>query len=189
MIHNHISHSAFHPGWSQLDWEFIQINSKKVWAQDSPSPYPIGYSKGGWVVDTPFYLHGLLPVPSFISRGCVCAVFSLQSWGCLLSLTLCWPFYVSHLLALLVDDRTDDAKCYVKFAIDSLLLSLVEWSYLDTDMRKFESSQKDESRAWSADSSKAFRKRRAFYCHKDLCIYGQVRMVLLNFYWFWLVCL
>ena len=32
-------------------------------------------------------------------------------------------------------------------------------------MRKFESSQKDESRAQSADSSKAYRKRRAFCCH------------------------
>jgi len=31
-------------------------------------------------------------------------------------------------------------------------------------MRKFESSQKDESRVKSADSSKAYRKRRAFYC-------------------------
>jgi len=31
-------------------------------------------------------------------------------------------------------------------------------------MRKFESSQKDESRTQSADSSKAYRKRRAFYC-------------------------
>jgi len=31
-------------------------------------------------------------------------------------------------------------------------------------MRKFQSSQKDESRAQSADSSKAYRKRRAFYC-------------------------
>jgi len=49
-------------------------------------------------------------------------------------------------------------------------------------MRKFESSQKDESRARSADSSKAYRKRRAFYCHKDLCINGLVRMVLLKFY-------
>ena len=27
-----------------------------------PLPYPIGYSNGGWVVGTPFYLHGLLPV-------------------------------------------------------------------------------------------------------------------------------
>jgi len=31
-------------------------------------------------------------------------------------------------------------------------------------MRNFESSQKDESRAQSADSSKAYRKRRAFIC-------------------------
>jgi len=35
-------------------------------------------------------------------------------------------------------------------------------------MRKFESSQKDVSRAQSADSSKAYRKRRAFYCTKYL---------------------
>jgi len=32
-------------------------------------------------------------------------------------------------------------------------------------MRKFESSQKDECRAQSADSSKAYRKRRAFNCY------------------------
>ena len=38
--------------------------------------------------------------------------------------------------------------------IDSLLIT-VEWSYLNTDMRKFETSQKEESRAQSADSSKA----------------------------------
>jgi len=31
-------------------------------------------------------------------------------------------------------------------------------------MRKFELSQKDESRAQSADSSKAYRKRRNFNC-------------------------
>ena len=35
---------------------------------------------------------------------------------------------------------------------------------MNTDMRKFESSQKDESRAQLADSSKAYKKRRAFYC-------------------------
>jgi len=33
-------------------------------------------------------------------------------------------------------------------------------------MRKFEPSQKDESGTQSAGSSKAYRKRRAFYCHK-----------------------
>jgi len=31
-------------------------------------------------------------------------------------------------------------------------------------MHKFESSQKDESRAQLPDSSKTYRKRRAFYC-------------------------
>jgi len=33
-------------------------------------------------------------------------------------------------------------------------------------MRKFASSQKDESRAQSADSSKAYRKLRAYYCQQ-----------------------
>jgi len=37
-------------------------------------------------------------------------------------------------------------------------ISPVESSYLNTDMCKFESSQKDESRAQSADFSKANRK-------------------------------
>jgi len=42
-------------------------------------------------------------------------------------------------------------------------------------MRKFESLQKDESRAQSADSSKAYRKRRAFYCHNcSVHKYGRV---------------
>jgi len=52
---------------------------------------------------------------------------------------------------------------YLKFAIDSLPASPVEWSYLNTDMRKFESSQKSESKAQSADSSKAYRKPRALF--------------------------
>ena len=37
---------------------------------------------------------------------------------------------------------------------------------LNTDMGKFETSEKEESRAQSADSSKAYRKpSRAFNCH------------------------
>jgi len=35
-------------------------------------------------------------------------------------------------------------------------------------MRKFETSQKDEIRAQSADSSKAYRKRRAFLCCNEM---------------------
>jgi len=46
--------------------------------------------------------------------------------------------------------------------IDSLFISLVESSYVNMDMYKFELSQKDESRVQLADSSKAFRKPRAF---------------------------
>jgi len=45
----------------------------------------------------------------FFSNGWGCAVYSLQSWGCLLPLTLFRAFNVSHLLALLADDRTGDA--------------------------------------------------------------------------------
>jgi len=64
--------------------------------------------------------------------------------------------------------RTDYAQCYVKsisyqkFAYDSFLLSLVEWSYFNTHICKFESSQKDGSRAQLADSSKSYRKPRVF---------------------------
>jgi len=39
-----------------------------------------------------------------------------------------------------------------------VLVSQVKSSYLNTDTYKFESSQKDESRAQSADSSKAYRR-------------------------------
>ena len=40
----------------------------------------------------------------------------------------------------------------------------MEWSYLNTDMCKFESSPKGKSRTESDDSSKAYRKPRAFIC-------------------------
>ena len=46
--------------------------------------------------------------------------------------------------------------------IDSLLTSIVENTYLNRDMCKFESSQKDESRWQSTDSSKAYRNTSAF---------------------------
>jgi len=42
-----------------------------------------------------------------------------------------------------------------------LFVTFVESSYLNTDVRTFESSQKEESRAQSADSSKACSKPRA----------------------------
>jgi len=50
------------------------------------------------------------------------------------------------------------------FPIDSLITSTVENAYLGIDrlMCKFESSPKDESRAQSVDSSKAYGKSRAF---------------------------
>ena len=48
--------------------------------------------------------------------------------------------------------------------IDSLLTPIVESTYLNRDMCKFDSSQKDESRAQSPDSSKAYRNTSAFKC-------------------------
>jgi len=58
----------------------------------------------------------------------------------------------------------------IKSVIDSLLITPVEWSYLNTDVRKFETWQKEESRAQSADSSKAYRKpSRAFNCSRFAC--------------------
>jgi len=46
--------------------------------------------------------------------------------------------------------------------IDSLLTPIVESTYLNRDMCKFQSSQKDESRWQSTDSSKAYRNISAF---------------------------
>jgi len=48
--------------------------------------------------------------------------------------------------------------------IDSLLTPNVESTYLNRDMCKFVSSQKDESRWQSTDSSKAYRNTSAFKC-------------------------
>jgi len=48
--------------------------------------------------------------------------------------------------------------------IYSLFISHCGESCLNMDMRKFESSEKDESRAQSVDSSKAYSKPRAFDC-------------------------
>ena len=46
--------------------------------------------------------------------------------------------------------------------IDALLTPIVESTYLNRDMCKFESSQKDESRWQSTDCSKAYRNTSAF---------------------------
>jgi len=51
--------------------------------------------------------------------------------------------------------------------IDSLLTPIAESTYLNRDMCKFESSQKDESRWQSTDSSKAYRKTSAFTCFQQ----------------------
>ena len=58
---------------------------------------------------------------------------------------------------------------FKNIAIDSLLAFNVESTYLNTDISKFESSQKDESRAMSADSLKAYWKPKAINYRKDMC--------------------
>jgi len=45
-----------------------------------------------------------------------------------------------------------------------LLTPIVESTYLNRDMCQFESSQKDESRWQSTDTSKAYRNTSAFKC-------------------------
>jgi len=55
--------------------------------------------------------------------------------------------------------------------IDSLLTPIVESTYLNRDMCKFESSQKDESRWQSTDSLKAYRNTSAFKNHNILDIF------------------
>jgi len=61
--------------------------------------------------------------------------------------------------------------------ISSLLVSPVEWSYLNTDMRKFESLLKDESWGQSADTSKAYRKPWAFNCTQK---HNALALVIIN---------
>ena len=65
--------------------------------------------------------------------------------------------------------------------IDSLLTPIAKSTYLNRDMCKFESSQKDESRWQSTDSSKAYRNTSAFKCtlveYGTRCLYEDA-----NFY-------
>jgi len=51
--------------------------------------------------------------------------------------------------------------------IDSLLAPIIEGTYLNRDKCKFETSQKNESRWQSTDSSKAYRNTRAVKCNID----------------------
>ena len=63
----------------------------------------------------------------------------------------------------------DQQKVHCFLLIDSLLTPIVESTYLNTDMCKFESSQNDESRAQLAYFSKVYRKHNAFNWIK-LCL-------------------
>jgi len=92
---------------------------------------------GPWpLCPPPGYAYELSKMYCFICRRWVCAFFSLQSWGCLLSLTLFWPFNVSHLLALLAEiGLMMGSVTWNRFPIKNLrlipcLLSPVEWSNL-----------------------------------------------------------
>jgi len=68
------------------------------------------------------------------------------------------PLKHTETLVLLSVVNNNETVTLIKFVTYSLLVSPVEWSYLNTDMRKVESSQKDESRAQSTDSSEDCRK-------------------------------
>jgi len=59
--------------------------------------------------------------------------------------------------------------------IDSLLTPIVESTHLNIDMCMFESSQKDKSRAQSADSSRAYRKPSAFNCYITSMMFCDIR--------------
>ena len=65
----------------------------------------------------------------------------------------------------------------IDLLMDSLLTPIVESTYLNRDMCKFESSQKDESRWQSTDSSKAYRNTSAFKCRSDIVYIKQRRPV------------
>ena len=57
-----------------------------------------------------------------------------------------------------------DQQIFFNLLIDSLLTPIVESTYLNRDVCKFASSQKDESRGQSTNSSKACRNTSAFKC-------------------------
>jgi len=73
---------------------------------------------------------------------------NLQDWGCVILREI--DFLFKNLL------------------IDSLLTRIVESTYLNRHMCKFESSQKDESRWQLIDSSKAYRNTSAFKFYHGL---------------------
>ena len=67
--------------------------------------------------------------------------------------------------------------------IDTLLTPIVESTYLNRDMCKFESSQKDESRWQSTDSSKAYRNISAFKCPMSIKLWDQFLFLINNCLW------
>ena len=95
--------------------------------------------------------------------------FWLQFWLCFFSaVTSAFQLFTRKLCVQLSGLRmrnfTWNRFPIKNLMIDSLLTPIVESTYLNRDMRKFESSQKDESRWQSTDSSKAYRNTSAFKC-------------------------
>jgi len=66
--------------------------------------------------------------------------------------------------------------------IDSLLTPIVESTYLNGDMCKFEALQKDESRAQSTDSSKAYRTLVLLSVAKSISVTGNTILLTKNKY-------
>jgi len=69
-----------------------------------------------------------------------------------------------YLLGLMMRSVTWNPFPITNLPRGSLPVSHVKRGYLNTDMFKFGSSQQDESRTQSADSTKAYRNPRAFNC-------------------------
>jgi len=95
--------------------------------------------------------------------------FWLQSWVCFFSAVVSFSAFQLFTCKLCLQFSRLRMRNFmwnwfpIKYLlINSLLTLIVESTYLNKDMCKFESSQKDESRWQSTDSSKAYRNTSAF---------------------------
>jgi len=101
--------------------------------------------------------------------GACVTKFWLQSWVCFFSaVTSAFQLFTRKLClqfsGLRMRNFTWNRFPIKNVLIDSLLTPIVESTYLNRDICKFESSQKDESRWQSTVSSKAYRNTSAFKC-------------------------
>jgi len=116
-----------------------------------------------------FVATSILDVSQFVKMLWFMSLFWLQSWVCFFSsVTSAFQCFTCKLClqfsGLRMCNFTWDRLPIKNLLIDSLLTPIVESTYLNRDMCKLESLQKDESRWHSTDSSKAHRNTSAFKC-------------------------